>query len=146
VLAVVAVVVVGVPFTTRHSPFLALLGFPISSGENMTVQFSLSRMFQLVAVVAILCSLFASLWWFAALGVLAVINGIACIGFQIAGRQRTANLAGVTALLILAAVGFAAMTYYSMLPPSIAYAWPALSAACVFELATILDWFLFFHR
>jgi hypothetical protein len=110
----------------------------------MAVQFTLSRMFQLVAVVAILCSLFASLMWFEALGVWGVINGIACIGFRIARRPRTAVLAGVTAFLILVAWGLTALSF-SMLPPK-APAWPWMIAACVFELATILDWFLFIHR
>jgi len=109
----------------------------------MAVQFSLSRMFQLVAVVAILCSLFASLSWFAALGVVGIINGIACFGFHIARKPRTARLAEVTAFLILIVWGHTAMNF-STLPPKLPV-WPWLIAASVSQLATILDWFLFFH-
>jgi hypothetical protein len=53
----------------------------------MAVQFTLSRMFQLVAAVAILCSLFASLPWTAVLCVLAVINAIAYLEFRLAGTE-----------------------------------------------------------
>jgi hypothetical protein len=112
--------------------------------ETMTVQFTLSRMFQLVAVVAILCSLFASLELSVALGVLGVINVIACFGFHIAGKPRTARLAEVTAFLILIAWGHIAMGFSTLAPKF--PAWPWLIAATVSELATILDWFLFFHR
>ncbi len=84
--------------------------------RNMAVQFTLSRMFQLVAVVAVLCSLFVSLEWFVAIGALGVINVIACFGFHIAGKPRTARLAEITAFLILIAWGHIAMGFSTLAP------------------------------
>ena len=74
--------------------------------EKMVVQFTLSRMFQLVAVAAILCSLFASLEWPVALALLCVTNGFAAIVFLGMWRLRTAFVAGFTSILIAAALFF----------------------------------------
>ena len=113
----------------------------------MAVQFTLSRMFQLVAVAAVLCSLFASLPWPTALVVLIVMNAIAALWFFAAGRLRTSNLACIASFLIMATLVLTDWGMYTYgRPPVVRVAWPPLFAACVFELATILDWFLFFHR
>jgi hypothetical protein len=111
--------------------------------DKMAVQFTLSRMFQLVAIVAILCSLFASLPWPVALVALAVINLIACIAFFRARRWRTGALAGATAISILT---FLLFTAWGLSQPADRASWPDLILICVLELAVILDWFLFFHR
>jgi hypothetical protein len=111
----------------------------------MAVQFTLSRMFQLVAVVAILCSLFASLPWPIAMAVLSVANVMAAIVFFVGGRSRTSNLASVTSLLVLATL-FSTDWGLSSLHPVVHVAWPIAIAACAFQLATILAWFLFYHR
>jgi hypothetical protein len=111
----------------------------------MAVQFTLSRMFQLVAVVALLCSLFATLPWPLAMAILSVANAMAAIVFFVAGQSRTSNLASITALLVLATL-FSADRDFSILHPLVHVAWPIAIAACAFQVATILAWFLFFHR
>jgi hypothetical protein len=103
----------------------------------MAVQFTLSRMFQLVAVVAVLCSMFASLPWPEALVLLGTTNASVAIAFFCWWRLRTALVAGMTSVLIAAALfnsGYGRI------------AWPSLIAAGMFQAATILDWFLFCHR
>ena len=111
----------------------------------MTVQFSLSRMFQLVAVVAVLCSLFASLPWGIAMAILSVANVMAAIVFFVAGRSKTSNLASITSLLVLATL-FSTDWRLSSLHPVVHVAAPIAIAACAFQLATVLAWFLSFHR
>ena len=54
--------------------------------KKMAVQFTLSRMFQLVAVVAVVCSLFATVAFPWAVLLLAEMNGVACIGFLYRGE------------------------------------------------------------
>ena len=108
---------------------------------NMTLQFSLSRMFQLVVVVAILCSLFASLKWPVALLVLSGMNAVACLGFGITRRPIVAGFAGATTILILATL-FYTNWGLSSLHPGVRVAWPFLIAACFSELATLVCWLL----
>jgi hypothetical protein len=101
----------------------------------MTVQFTLRRMFQLVAVVAIICSLFATLPWPVALIALCIVNAIAAAGFWIGDeRPRTAGLALLTSAGIVAAFCRAIVTW-PFVP------WLSLFAVCVLQLATILSWF-----
>jgi hypothetical protein len=107
--------------------------------KKMPVQFTLSRMFQLVAIVAALCSLFASLKWPAALCVLAVVNVVACLGFLFLKRTITAILAAVTAALIVYTLAFASRHLLIMM-------WLPLIPACVSQLAAILSWFLSDNR
>ena len=115
--------------------------------EKMAVQFTLSRMFQLVAVAAILCSLFATLPWPIALAVLSVANAMAAIVFFVAGRSRTSNLASIASLLDLATLFSTDFDRYNYSGhPVVHIAWPIAIAACAFQLATILAWFLSFHR
>ncbi len=115
--------------------------------KNMAVQFTLSRMFQLVALVAVLCSLFATLPWPIALAVLSVANAMAAIVFFVAGRSRTSNLASIASLLVLATLFSNDFDRYNPSGhPVVIVVWPLLIAACAFQLATILAWFLFFHR
>ena len=114
--------------------------------EKMAVQFTLSRMFQLVAVVAVLCSLFASLPWPIAMAVLSVANVMASIIFFVGGRSRTSNLASITSLLVLATLFSTDWDRYNYSGlPVVHIAWPIAIAACAFQVATILVWFLFFN-
>jgi hypothetical protein len=103
--------------------------------QTMAVQFTLSRMFQLIAVVAILCSLFATMPWPVAFIVLCIMNAIACAGFWIEDdRPRTAWLAFLTSAGIMTAF-YLACLQLPIVP------WIFLIAACILQLATILSWF-----
>ena len=106
----------------------------------MTVQFSLRRLFCLVTLVAVVCSLFASLWWPTAMLLLAGMNVIACVGFRIVKKSLLSGLAGVTSLIILIAFGATFMGFYDLLPPPCSFWLPWLAAAGISEIVTIVCW------
>ena len=107
---------------------------------RMSLQFSLRRLLGLVTLVAVVCSLFASLWWPVAMLLLAGMNLIACVGFRIVKRSLLSGLAGVTSLLIVVAFGATFMGFYDLLPPPRSFWLPLLTAACISELATVVCW------
>lgn len=106
-----------------HSRLLASFRFTLSGSERMNnprrklrranhrvriedeqptpPQFSLRRLFGLVTMVAVVCSLFATVGWARGLLALAGINLVACIVFLSSNRRILAALAGVTTLLSL---------------------------------------------
>ena len=108
----------------------------------MAFQFTLSRMFQLVAVGAVMCSLFATVWFPAAMLVLAFVDVMACIGFKSLGRPGTALLAALTSVLIVVTLLYKGIGFQSV-RHLVAVAWPPLTAACILQVATILSWFFF---
>jgi hypothetical protein len=121
-----AVVSGGIHYGGRHPRLLALLGFTLSGSKEMTdprrklrranrrvriederwmpLQFSLRRLFGLVTIAAVVCSLFATVEWHSGMALLAGMNLIACIGFLSVRRWLLSGLAGVTTLLILMAI------------------------------------------
>jgi hypothetical protein len=105
----------------------------------MAVQFTLSRMFQLVVVVAVLCSLFASLRWYTALFALIIVNALACIAFAAVKRPITAGFAALTSFLIAATLSF---TWFPQDYGDVVVPWAILIGARVSQLATVLSWFL----
>jgi len=106
---------------------------------NVNVQFSLSRLFQLTFVVAVVCALFAALKWPLALLALSGMNAVACVRFWLTKRTRMALMAFATSILMLATL---LLTNWglSMPQPVVRVAWPYLVAACVSQSATILFW------
>ena len=113
--------------------------------KKMAVQFTLSRMFQLVAVVAVVCSLFATVAFPWAVLLLAEMNGVACIGFYIVGKSRLSKLAGATLGLVFTALvnSIAALLdaagSNSILKTCWPW-WPWWLLACLSQLATVLCW------
>lgn len=72
----------------------------------MQAQFSLSRMLQLAVVVAVISALFGHLPWPLALLALCGLNVLASVWFWLTKRSWLGNTAGVTAVLIFAALFF----------------------------------------
>ncbi len=110
--------------------------------EEMTVQFSLSRMFQLVAVVAVLCSLFATVEWPKAMLLLAGVNAIAWLRFLIVKKVLLSSLAGTTSFLIWAALAYTTFDQLGSYTVVIGRWWPWWMPACISEFATVLCWLL----
>ncbi len=108
----------------------------------MRFQFTLRRLFGLVTMVAVVCSLFASLELPEAMLILAGANAVACVGFGIVKRALLSGLAGATSLLIVVAWEANFMCTYSMLPPPRSLWLSCLAAACISEFATIVCWLL----
>jgi lipopolysaccharide export LptBFGC system permease protein LptF len=102
-------------------------------------------MFVVVTVVAVLCSLLASLPSRVALPLLSIVNMIAAIGFVIRGKLATAYFAVIASILILLCL-FSTDWGAAGPHPATHVAWPPLIAACIFEFATILGCFLFLRR
>jgi hypothetical protein len=113
----------------------------------MTIQFTLSHMFQLIAVVAIFFSLFVSLEWQAALAYISMLDLVAAFVLSAEGRLRTGCAAYLTAILILAGVFLADRNYWASYPTTRLawWQWWPLVPACVLQLTTIVDWFFFVH-
>jgi hypothetical protein len=107
----------------------------------MVIQFTISRMCQLIVVGAVLCSLFATVWFPAALLILAVFNAMACVGFGIAAKPTTAGLAALTSILIVVAL-FSKGIGFETIGDFVAVTWLPIVSAGILELATILSWFL----
>jgi hypothetical protein len=108
----------------------------------MNFQFTLRRLFGLVFVVAVICSLFASLSLMSAMVALAAMNGIACLVLLFTWRDRTSGLAGWTAILLFATGMFTDWDGPGQTPSGLHIAWGWLTAACIAQLATIVCWFL----
>jgi len=107
--------------------------------RNVDLRFSLSRLFQLTLVVAVVCALFAALKWPLALLALSGMNAVACVRFWLTRRTRVALMALATSVFMLAALLFTDWGF-STPRPVVRVAWPHLVAACVWQLATMLFW------
>ena len=91
-------------------------------------------MFKLTAVVAVICSLFASIPWPATFFVLFVANGIAYFVLVAYGKRQTAGLAALTSILTFATLLFTDLGFES-LHHTVVVAWLPLIAACISQLA-----------
>jgi hypothetical protein len=109
----------------------------------MATQFTLRRLMFLVVIVAVVCSLFATLDWSWAMLLLAGMNAFASLSFTIVKRVRLSSLAGMTSSIILVTlvctVGFA-ITVPLNYPPVIRVWWAWWTPAFILELATVLCW------
>jgi hypothetical protein len=103
-------------------------------------QFSLRRLFGLVTMVAVVCSLFATVGWARGLLALAGMNLVACVVFLSSNRRILAALAGVTTLLSLWALMVSAPVHGNVFAPSFE-GWVALLVWVGFlQSVTLICW------
>ncbi len=105
----------------------------------MHTQFSLARMLQAVAVIAVICSLFAQLRWPSALFVLSGMNLVVGFWFWYRGRAQLRTLALATFALIIATLFFTDWGLSSP-QPRVRVAVLPLIAACFTQVLTIVLW------
>jgi hypothetical protein len=105
----------------------------------MNWQFSLRRLLGLVTMVAVVCSLFATVEVFTAVMALAGMNFMAGCGFYLVERWLLCALAWATSALIVATFASFAVAVLRI-NGSLRLTWLLLTVACVLEFATIVCW------